>query len=270
MAGERIGGRMAIDLPSPNSDARPRGAPIDMLVLHYTGMASAEAALARLTDPDAKVSAHWCVGEDGALWRLVPEQRRAWHAGRSLWRGRAGVNDRSIGIELVNPGHAFGYRPFPRPQMDALLALARAVLSRHPIPPRNVVAHADVAPLRRADPGELFDWERLAREGVGLWPREDVGLWPREGVDLRAEEGAAPAAAGPALRRGDRGAAVRLRQERLREFGYGIAADGDFGAATEAVVRAFQRHFRQARVDGAIDAGTDAVLRRLHARVAGA
>lgn len=245
---------MAVELPSPNSDARPRGASVDTLVLHYTGMASAEAALARLTDPAAKVSAHWCIGEDGTLWRLVPEHRRAWHAGRSLWRGRPAVNDRSIGIELVNPGHAFGYRPFPRPQMDALLALAHAVLSRHPIAPRNVVAHADVAPLRRADPGELFDWERLAREGIGLWP----------------EERAAAAVAGPALRRGAQGAAVRMRQERLRGFGYGIAEDGDFGAATEAVVRAFQRHFRQARVDGAIDAGTDAALRRLSAHVAGA
>lgn len=250
MARERIGGRAAVELPSPNSDARPRGAPVDTLVLHYTGMASAEAALARLTDPAAKVSAHWCIGEDGTLWRLVPEHRRAWHAGRSLWRGRPAVNDRSIGIELVNPGHALGYRPFPRAQMDALIALAHAILSRHPIPPRNVVAHADVAPLRRADPGELFDWARLAREGIGLWPEAPAGM----------------VAAGPALRRGDRGAAVRLRQAHLRDFGYGLAADGDFGAVTEAVVRAFQRHFRQTRVDGVVDAGTDAVLRQLSAR----
>ena len=243
--GENISGLAVIDLPSPNCDSRPAGAgPVDTLVMHYTGMVSAEAALERLTDPAAKVSAHWCIGEDGTLWRLVPEEQRAWHAGLSEWRCRRSVNDFSIGIELVNPGHEHGYRPFPPAQMNALLDLARAIVARHPIEPRNVVAHSDIAPTRRQDPGELFDWARLAQAGIGLWPQS-------------ATE---PLSEGPALRQGDRGAAVRRRQELLWAAGYGLAVDGDFGAATAAVVRAFQRHFRQARVDGMIDAGTDAVL----------
>ena len=250
MSEETVAGRAIIDLPSPNRDERPANAgPIDTLVLHYTGMVSAEAALARMTDRAAKVSAHWCVGEDGTLWRLVPEERRAWHAGRSAWHGRHSVNDRSIGIELVNPGHEHGYRPFPPAQMDALLDLARAIVARHPIDPRNVVAHSDIAPQRRQDPGELFDWARLAEAGIGLWPREGEG----------SGQALSP------LRRGDGGDAVRQQQERLRAIGYGLVADGDFGSVTLAVVRAFQRHFRQARVDGVIDAGTAAVIERVNA-----
>ena len=248
MTGESVNGREVIDLPSPNWDDRSADAgPVDTLVLHYTGMVSAEAALGRLTATDAKVSAHWCIGEDGTLWRLVPEEQRAWHAGLSEWRGRSSVNDFSVGIELVNPGHAHGYRPFPPAQMDALLDLARAIVARHPIDPRNVVAHSDIAPTRRKDPGELFDWARLAEAGVGLWPKS---VAEPEGEDRP-------------LHLGDRGAAVRQRQVRLRDVGYGLAADGDFGAVTAAVVRAFQRHFRQSRVDGVIDAGTDAALDRV-------
>ncbi|MDE0391677.1 MAG: N-acetylmuramoyl-L-alanine amidase [Rhodospirillales bacterium] len=249
-----VAGRAVIDLPSPNWDDRPAGAaPVDTLVLHYTGMVSAEAALERLTDRSAKVSAHWCIGEDGTLWRLVPEEQRAWHAGLSKWRGRRSVNNFSIGIELVNPGHEHGYRPFPPAQMDALLDLLRVIVARHPIDPRNVVAHSDIAPTRRQDPGELFDWARLAKAGIGLWP---------QGV-------AEPVGEGQALRHGDCGSPVRRQQDRLRAVGYGLAVDGDFGAATAAVVRAFQRHFRQARVDGAIDAGTDAMLHEVHALTAG-
>ena len=252
--GERAAGRAVIDLPSPNWDGRPLDpGPVDTLVLHYTGMVSADAALARLTDPRAKVSAHWCIGEDGTLWRLVPEERRAWHAGISEWLGRSAVNDVSIGIELVNPGHEHGYYPFPPAQMDALLDLALAIIARHPIDPRNVVAHSDIAPMRRQDPGELFDWARLAEAGIGLWPRNVT----------------AALGEGPALRQGARGAAVRRQQERLQAVGYGLPADGDFGAATAAVVRAFQRHFRQARVDGVIDADTDAVLDQVCALAAG-
>lgn len=247
---ETVAGRAVIDRPSPNCDERPAGAgSIDTLVLHYTGMVSAEAALARLADPAAKVSAHWCVGEDGTLWRLVPEERRAWHAGLSEWRGRRSVNDRSIGIELVNPGHQHGYRPFPAAQMDAVVDLAHTVVARHPIDPRNVVAHSDIAPARRQDPGELFDWARLAQAGIGLWP----------------EDTAAPVGEGPLLCQGDSGAAVRQQQERLRAVGYGLTLDGAFGPTTAAVVRAFQRHFRQARVDGVIDDDTAAVLDRVRA-----
>lgn len=248
MTGESVAGRKVIDLPSPNWDDRSADAgPVDTLVLHYTGMVSVGVALERLTDPAAKVSAHWCVGEDGTLWRLVPEERRAWHAGLSEWRGRRSVNDFSVGIELVNPGHEHGYRLFPPAQMDALLDLVGAIIRRHPIDPRNVVAHSDIAPSRRQDPGELFDWARLAEAGVGLWPTSVAD----------------PVGEGRPLRLGDQGAAVRRRQARLREVGYGLPVDGDFGAATAAVVRAFQRHFRQSRVDGVIDAGTDAVLDRV-------
>ena len=254
MREEGVAGRAVIERPSPNHDARPAGEAVDTLVLHYTGMLSAEAALQRLTDPEAKVSAHWCVGEDGTLWRLVPEARRAWHAGVSEWRGRRSVNDRSIGIELVNPGHEHGYRPFPPAQMEAVVDLARAIQARHPIDPRNVVAHSDIAPARRQDPGELFDWARLARAGIGLWP-----------------EGApAPAETGAALGQGARGEAVRLLQQGLAAVGYGIAPDGDLGPATAAAVRAFQRHFRQARVDGVADAETAALLARVRALAAAA
>jgi N-acetylmuramoyl-L-alanine amidase len=220
------------DAPSPNHDARPEGAPIDVLVLHYTGMPDEAAALARLTDPAAEVSAHYLVSEDGAVTRLVAEARRAWHAGVSQWRGHSGLNGRSIGIEVVNPGHDWGYRDFPALQLGALSALCRDILARHPIPARNVVAHSDIAPDRKQDPGELFDWKGLARDGVGLWP----GPW----------QGAAPSAAeAPAL---------------LARIGYRT------DLPLPVLLRAFQRHWRPARVDGVADAET---LARL-AAVAGA
>ncbi|MFN6956246.1 MAG: N-acetylmuramoyl-L-alanine amidase [Acetobacteraceae bacterium] len=197
-----------------------------MLVLHYTGMPDEAAALARLTDPAAEVSAHYLVAEDGTVIRLVPEDRRAWHAGVSHWRGQSGLNGRSIGIEVVNPGHDWGYRAFPALQLGAVSALCRDILSRHPIPPRNVVAHSDIAPDRKRDPGELFDWEGLARDGVGLWP----GPW----------RGAAPGVGdAPAL---------------LARIGYRT----DLPLAV--LLTAFQRHWRPARVDGIADAETLARL----------
>lgn len=156
------------DAPSPNHDERP--GPVDMLVLHYTGMRSAAEAIERLRDPVARVSSHYVVEEDGLVWRMVPEDRRAWHAGISHWRGHEVLNGRSIGIEIVNPGHDWGYRPFPALQMAAVSELCLGILQRHPIPPRNVVAHSDIAPDRKQDPGELFDWTGLAENGVGLWP----------------------------------------------------------------------------------------------------
>lgn len=161
------------DLPSPNQDDRPPGTPIDTLVLHYTGMRSGAEAIARLRDPAAKVSSHYVVEEDGTIFRLVPEHRRAAHAGISHWRGHTALNGRSIGIEIVNPGHEWGYRHFPALQMAAVCDLCLDILARHPIPARNVVAHSDIAPDRKQDPGELFDWEGLARNGVGLWPDRD-------------------------------------------------------------------------------------------------
>nr|WP_233256083.1 N-acetylmuramoyl-L-alanine amidase [Falsiroseomonas bella] len=213
------------DLPSPNHDERPAGTPVDTLILHYTGMRSGEEAIARLRDPAAKVSSHYVVEEDGAVFRLVPEDRRAFHAGVSHWRGNAALNGRSIGIEIVNPGHEWGYRPFPALQMAAVCELCLAILTRHPIPARNVVAHSDVAPDRKEDPGEFFDWQGLAANGVGLWPERD----------------GAPG-----------GDALTL----LGSIGYRTDLPPD------VLIRAFQRHWRPQRVDGIADAGT---LARLNA-----
>jgi N-acetylmuramoyl-L-alanine amidase len=218
-----------IETPSPNHDARPHGRAVDMLVLHYTGMETAGAALARLCDPAAKVSAHYMIDEDGTTYALVPEERRAWHAGLSTWEGEQGMNNCSIGIELVNPGHEFGYRPFPDAQIGALTQLARAILFRHTIPPWRVVAHSDIAPARKEDPGELFPWARLAEAGIGMW------------ADYRAEGEAPPVAVVQAL---------------LAEYGYDCAETGEMDEATRCVVRAFQRHFRPERVDGTLDAET--------------
>ena len=212
--------------PSPNHESRGEPPRIDMLVLHYTGMQSAEAALCRLCDPKARVSAHYVVEEDGAIWRLVPEARRAFHAGRSCWEGEHDLNSVSIGIEIVNPGHEWGYRPFPEKQMAAVECLCRDILSRHPIPPHRVVGHSDIAPDRKTDPGEAFDWPRLARAGIGIWPEPSRQL---PGAVL------------------DRPRAVA----NLGVIGYCVAP-----AIEEATVAAFQRRFRPGRVDGFIDAET--------------
>jgi len=174
------------DLPSPNQDQRPAGMPVDTLVLHYTGMRTAQDALDRLRDPAAAVSSHYVVEEDGTVWRLVPEGRRAFHAGVSCWRGHAALNGRSVGVEVVNPGHEWGYRAFPALQMAALCDLCLGILARHAIPARNVVGHSDVAPDRKQDPGELFDWEGLARNGVGLWPGPDGAPVPDARAALEA------------------------------------------------------------------------------------
>jgi len=203
-----------IERPSPNHDARPVGAAIDMLVLHYTGMESAEAALARLGDPATKVSAHYTLDEDGTVYAMVPEDRRAWHAGVSFWAGEGDINARSIGIELVNPGHEFGYRAFAKPQIDSLIALSHEILARHPIPPARVLGHSDVAPARKDDPGELFPWAQLAEAGIGVWP---------EGQGSGLTAGA------------------------LAKFGY------DPSAPREKLITAFQRHFRPAKLDGLWD-----------------
>ena len=214
---------------SPNHNARPAGQAVDMLLLHYTGMASAAAALARLRDPAAQVSAHYLIDEDGAVTRLVPEERRAWHAGVACWAGESDVNGRSIGIELVNPGHEFGYRDFPEAQMAALIDLAREIVARHAIPAARVLGHSDVAPLRKRDPGERFDWARLAAAGIGLWP----------------------AFIGPA------GDATRLEAD-LARFGSGFLADDP-----QAVIAAFPRHYRPWSVTGLADAESAARLAAL-------
>jgi len=227
--------------PSPNTDARAAG--VDILLMHYTGMTSAEAAIDRLCDPVFRVSAHYVVDERGGIHQLAEESARCWHAGISEWRGVADVNSRSIGIEIANPGHEHGYRAFPEAQMLSVIALARGVLARWPIPPRNVIGHSDVAPARKEDPGALFDWARLAREGVGLWP---FGVAPEPGF--------------VALGRGDSGVEVARAQADLNAYGWPCPRTGRFDAATEKVVIAFQRHFRQSPLDGRFDAACRARL----------
>lgn len=236
-----------IDYPCLNHEPRSEGAQVDMLVLHYTGMASPEAALDRLCDPAQKASAHYMIDEDGTIFRLVPEERRAWHAGLACWRGDRDINDRSIGIELVNPGHDLGYRPFPEEQMAAVERLAREILDRRAIPPERVLGHSDVAPARKCDPGELFDWARLARAGVGLWPPD---FDTAEGLS-RARE--------TRERRFDPDATDPLIGEvqgGLARFGYEIQVTGRLDEPARRVVAAFQRHFRPSRVDGLIDSET--------------
>jgi len=231
------------DVPSPNFDAR-RGPP-DMLVLHYTGMQTAEAAIARLCDPEAKVSAHYVVDEDGSILKLVPEERRAWHAGRGVWLGETDCNAASIGIEIVNPGHEFGYRDFPEVQVDAVISLIADIRTRWIIPDNRIIAHSDLAPKRKQDPGERFPWKRLAGAGHGLW---------FEPAQERI------AALGVPLKVGDEGLGVIVLRAGLHRLGYGLPPGGDYDEATKLTVEAFQRHWRPAQVDGVADGETRATL----------
>lgn len=214
-----------IDCPSPNFDDRDQ--PVSMLVLHYTGMEDGPSAIARLRDPEAKVSCHYLVAEDGQVLRMVPEEKRAWHAGQSYWRGVHGVNGVSIGIEIVNKGHEFGYRPFTEEQMAALLPLVSGIVERYGIVPANVVGHSDVAPTRRQDPGELFDWARLAKHGLAL-ARPTKNL-----MDPHWTDGGFLLA--------------------LERFGYDVRD-------RQAAVTAFQRRFRPELLDGEIDGECRAIL----------
>ncbi len=229
--------------PSPNHGERRRA--LDALVLHYTGMRSGRAALAHLCDPASNVSCHYFVWEDGRTTQMVPEARRAWHAGRSLWAGEADMNSASIGIEIVNAGHDGGCPPYPLAQVASVTALCRDIMRRHAIPASRVLAHSDIAPGRKIDPGEWFPWDQLATAGVGLW------VTP------------APIGDGSMMRLGDEGASVQALQEDLARFGYGVLADGRFDAATADVVAAFQRHHRPSLVDGQADASTRATLAAL-------
>lgn len=201
---------------SPNFDSRD-GQEIDMLVLHYTGMKSGEAALARLCDAAAKVSAHYMVTEDGTILQLVDENERAWHAGMSYWRGNSNINQRSIGIEIVNNGHEYGYQPFPEVQMEAVTKLCRGIITRHKIPARNVVGHSDVAPTRKQDPGELFDWKLLASKGIGLFPNNT-----------------------------NSSSVICHPSSALKDYGYDLTDP-------EKAIIAFQRHFRPQNLSGIWD-----------------
>ncbi|WP_428688552.1 N-acetylmuramoyl-L-alanine amidase [Roseibium sp.] len=235
--------------PSPNHGPRAEGALIDMVVLHYTGMRNAEEALQRLCDPRAEVSAHYLVYEDGRILQCVPEARRAWHAGRSSWKGETDLNSRSIGVEIVNPGHEFGYRPFPDAQIEAVTALVGDICRRHAIAPWRVLAHSDIAPDRKEDPGELFPWSRLAEAGVGHYVPP------------------VPLGSGLFMQEGDSGQPVEALQSMLALYGYDIAISGRFDEKTRFAVTAFQRHFRPEKVDGVVDQSTietlNALLRKL-------
>ncbi|NBB51846.1 N-acetylmuramoyl-L-alanine amidase [Rhizobium sp. CRIBSB] len=216
-----------------------------MLVLHYTGMQTGEAAVSRLRDPEAKVSAHYVVHETGAILRLVPEERRAWHAGRGAWQGETDCNAASIGIEIVNPGHEFGYRPFPDAQIAAVIALVSDIRSRWSIPDTRIIGHSDLAPDRKEDPGELFPWKRLAGEGHGLWFEPAPERIAALGVPLGV---------------GDQGLGVIVLRAGLHRLGYGLQPGGDYDEETRLTVAAFQRHWRQHRVDGIADGETRATL----------
>ncbi len=265
--------------PSPNYNDRTPGG-ISMLVLHYTGMISREHALARLCDNESKVSAHYLIDETGRVYQMVAEENRAWHAGVSFWAGERDVNSRSIGIELVNPGHEFGYRNFPQPQMQALAKLCLQILSRHPIPPRHVLGHSDVAPGRKRDPGEKFGWAWLAGQGVGLWPVLPSHLTPplfistppqtppHQGEGIPSASWAqSPSPSWGGDRDGGHPEILQLQKD-LARFGYEVPQTGILGVQTRAVITAFQRHFRPAKVDGVADAGTAAILKQLLAQIA--
>jgi N-acetylmuramoyl-L-alanine amidase len=230
---------------SPNFDERPGLGHPDMIILHYTGMQFSHEAIHRLCDTKARVSSHYVVLESGSVVQLVQESKRAWHAGVSCWAGDPDINSRSIGIEICNPGHDFGYPAFPSRQIAATITLCRAILTRNIIRPENILAHSDVAPSRKQDPGEKFPWKLLAQSGVGLW------------TDVGAVFEQAP------VKPDDNGVKVTELQTMLGEYGYGIDITGRFDTTTKEVVVAFQRHFRPTQVDGIADGETLQTLRKL-------
>ncbi len=231
--------------PSPNHGPRKDMRSPEAIILHYTGMESEDAALKRLCDPASEVSCHYLIRENGEVLQLVPESRRAWHAGVSSWAGETDMNSASIGIEIANGGHDFGLPAYPEAQIAALIALCRDIVGRRKISAHRILAHSDIAPMRKRDPGERFPWKALASAGLG----PDV----------------APQAVGndTPLAFGARGDDVAALQRMLADYGYAIGVDGVYGQKTEAAVAAFQRHFRPERVDGKADLSTRATLRTL-------
>lgn len=234
--------------PSPNHGERKDGMRPDMLILHYTGMNSESEALQWLCNPVSQVSAHYFIFEDGRALQLVPEARRAWHAGRSSWHTQTDINSISIGIEIANAGHDGGMPSFKDKQIDTVIQLAKDIIDRWQIPTERVLAHSDVAPGRKLDPGELFPWQRLHEAGVGHW------IKPAKIQDGRF------------FSRGDQGMPVEAIQAMFAMYGYGLKINGIFDEETEKVVAAFQRHFRPERVDGVADASTITTLRDLIAQ----
>lgn len=242
--------------PSPNHGERRGTDRPDSIILHYTGMADAASALLWLANPIAEVSCHYFVFEDGRVWQMVPEIRRAWHAGRSSWHGETDMNSRSIGIEIANPGHDLSKMPpepgaypdFPDVQIEAVIRLVADIKARWAIPDSRILAHSDVSPGRKVDPGERFPWARLAAAGLGLW-----------------QGSSASPANGPSYRAGDEGMPVAALQAMFARFGYGLEVTGVYDQRTVDVVTAFQRHWRQDRVDGVADGQTLGILRALMA-----
>jgi N-acetylmuramoyl-L-alanine amidase len=217
----------------------------DMIVLHYTGMPDVEGAIAKLCTAGTDVSAHYIVLEDGRIIQCVPEAKRAWHAGVAFWGGEEDINSCSIGVEIVNKGHDWGYPDFPLRQVAAVIALCRGIMLRRKVPSHRVLAHSDVAPFRKKDPGEKFPWHSLANSGVGHWVQP------------------APIVRGETLRLGSAGNDVRDLQQALARYGYGVPVNGKYDTATLEVVTAFQRHFRPGRVDGIVDHSTLTTLQSL-------
>jgi len=238
--------------PSPNFNDRKH--PVDMLVLHYTGMESGQEALDRMCDAEAEVSAHYMIWEDGRIVQLVGEDKRAWHAGLSSWQGDGDLNSRSIGIEIVNGGHDWPLEsgllsPYPEPQIEALIELCTGILSRWDIPQSRIVGHSDIAPARKDDPGEHFPWDRLARAGIGAWPESGQANLAEQVIELRA---------------GDQSEAVSSLQNTLADVGYEITATGSYDDATKAVIRAFQRRWVQDQVTGQADKRTRKMINLVH------
>ncbi len=232
--------------PSPNLEPRRENMRPTILLLHYTGLADCGKAVDWLSRPESKVSCHYVIDECGRIIQMVPESMRAWHAGLSNWGGETDINSTSIGIEIHNAGHDLGYPAFPEAQMEAVIALSRDIIARNGIRPERVLAHSDVAPVRKKDPGEKFDWARLARAGIGHWVEPAPLVKSDRGVSM-----------------GFGGELISLVQELFKQYGYDIEPTGEFEEKTEFVVRAFQRHFRPARVDGCIDQSTITTLERL-------
>jgi N-acetylmuramoyl-L-alanine amidase len=231
---------------SPNHNERKNNVSPNMIVLHYTGMRDNEGALRHLCSPSSEVSAHYVVLQDGQIVQLVPESRRAWHAGSSSWAGETDINSCSIGIEIANPGHEHGYPDFPKRQIAAVTALCRSICTRHSIPPDRVLGHSDVAPMRKQDPGEKFPWRVLAESGIGLWVKP---------VPIVQQ--------GPIFVLGETNAAVDEMQRLLARYGYAVSPTGYLDGTTRDAVAAFQRHFRPARVDGVVDVSTTETLKAL-------
>ena len=232
-------------IPSPNYGDRNRGRLPDMIVLHYTGMPDVEGAIAQLCTAGTEVSSHYIVLEDGRIIQCVPESKRAWHAGASYWAGEEDINSCSIGVEIINRGHDWGYPDFPLRQIAAVIALCRGIMLRRKVPSHRVLAHSDVAPARKKDPGEKFPWHSLANSGVGHWVQP------------------APIIRGETLKLGSINDEVVGMQAAFARYGYNMPSHGKFDGATMEVVTAFQRHFRPARVDGIADHSTMATLHAL-------